>query len=158
MQHIYGNMRVGTYVAQAPPTVVILADNYPQSAHTGRMNKRVGIYRSNLSGMCQVRTTGRDPHPLPPYTPWGYKFTLILCRLFVTRLKSTPLNKRTVQILPHREIWPLKTTGKNRFFTPNQPRVSALELFCRLTVSLTPQTPLTETAPKHCFGAVSLTC
>ena len=40
-----------------------LADYYPQSAHTGRMNKSVGNPRSNMSTYCPVRTSKVYPPP-----------------------------------------------------------------------------------------------
>jgi hypothetical protein len=43
------------------------------------------------------------------------------CGLFLIRLKSILPERRTAKILPHREIWPLKITGKIRFLPINAP-------------------------------------
>ena len=66
--------------------------------------------RSVLSTIPPVYTKRHTPSP--PYTPPGYKFPSKHCRLFITSLKSTPLQKLLTRILPHREIWPLKITEK----------------------------------------------
>src|ERR1035437_9865935 len=81
--------------------------------------------RFDLSGMCPVRTP--EGVPPPPYTPLGYKFSLKPCRLFLTRLKSMPVDKILAQILPHREIGPLKITGKSGFLPKKQLRIIAPE-------------------------------
>ncbi|MGB9409271.1 MAG: hypothetical protein WCA89_17180, partial [Terracidiphilus sp.] len=57
----------------------------------------------------------------PPSTPLGYKYSLNPCRLFLTRLKSMPVENFPPQNIPHREIWPLKITGKIRFFAEKEP-------------------------------------
>ena len=75
--------------------------------------------RSVLSTIPPVYTTRVVPHP--PYTPLGYKFPLNPCRLFLTRLKSIPPERRTATILPHREIWPLKIAGKIRLSPQKAP-------------------------------------
>jgi hypothetical protein len=54
-----------------------------------RVPNEVERDRSNLSGKCPVCTGKACPYP--PYTPLGYKFPLKSCRLFLTRLKSMPV-------------------------------------------------------------------
>jgi hypothetical protein len=50
------------------------------------------------------------------------------CRLFLTHLKSMPLEKLLARILPHGEIWPLKITGKIRFSPKDAPEASLQRL------------------------------
>jgi len=85
----------------------------------------------NLSGMRPVCSVNGPPGlyppkhtPPPPYTPWGYKFPLKPCRLFLTRVESTFVENFRRQILSHREIRPLKITGKIRFLLRFKPLIS----------------------------------
>jgi hypothetical protein len=85
--------------------------------------------------MRPVQYVGHPPGPYPkgyppsPYTILGYKFPLKPCRLFLTRLKSTRVEKILPQNIPHREIWPLNINENIRFFTPKQPQLIAPMLF-----------------------------
>jgi hypothetical protein len=71
----------------------VLADNYPQSAHDKNMN-RIFLYGQFLTTVhCPLEGT-----PTPTPSPL-YLFSKP-CRLFLTRLKSMPLENRTAQNHP----------------------------------------------------------
>jgi hypothetical protein len=109
-----------------------LADNYPQSAHDVyerskqpmrsnrvRMSEEIdwiGMRLSKMSGIFPVRIRKMTTHPHPPYTPLGYKFPKKFCRLFISQMESTSVEKIQPQNIPHGEIWPLKIAGKSWFF------------------------------------------
>ena len=67
-----------------------------------------------------VRITGRCPHPLPPY-PGGYKFSRKPCRVFVSYLKSAPVEYFSPKFSHIVRFWPLKITGKIPFLPEKSP-------------------------------------
>ena len=82
--------------------------------------KREGRMYSNANRAPHFLVTRMTLHPHPPYTPGGYKFPKKSCKLFVSVLKSTPVENFSAQNIPHGEIWPPKITGKIRFFAEKE--------------------------------------
>ncbi len=52
-----------------------------------------------------------------------------LCRLFLTRLESMPVEILQPKILPHREIWPLKNAEKSVFLPEKDSEASLQSYF-----------------------------
>jgi len=108
----------------------VLAEDYPPLPHNHQMTKDQSYGAFAIPYSLFPIPYSLFPVPcfsgtLPPSTPLGYKFPLKSCRLFLTRLESTPIEKLLALILSHREICPLKITGKTRFFTKKRPRSAA---------------------------------
>ena len=81
--------------------------------------------------------TAHCPLESPPTPLFIHSYIFNPCRLFVTLLKSIPVENILTQNIPHHEIQPRKIAGKCRFLPDKFVFVK-------------------KTSPKHHFGDVSL--